>query len=275
MHKPVPAIAAGLDLISAAAPAAEPVHLPDPLPPTTFSFSQLEEYLDCPERYRLRHVVGLPTPAHHSLSYGRALHAAVAWFHLQVAHGAMPSEAALIDEFRRAWLPEGFLSREHEAARFAAGIRSLAQFRASQLQQPAPVVAVERPFELDLGGVRIRGRMDRLDRDESGAVIIDYKSSDVRAQKRADEKARESLQLQVYAMAYQHQTGELPREMQLHFLDSGLIGHVAPQPARLERARDALAGAAAGIYAGEFAARPNPVACGYCPFRQLCPSSAA
>ena len=289
-RRPSPFIAEALDLgveKGTAAPGVVQILEPPAAPPPaatapvarsaapSFSFSQIEDYIDCPERYRLRYVVGLPTPPHHALTYGRALHSAVAWFHLQVAAGRAPSEGALVDEFRRAWLPEGFLSREHEEARFAAGVRTLREFRTSQLAQPAPVVAVERPFEVDIAGVRLRGRIDRIDHDEGGDVIVDYKSSDVREQRRADEKARDSLQLRVYAMAHQAGRGVLPRQMRLHFLDSGIVGQTAPDAGRLERAREQIAAAAAGIASAEFAARPNPVACGYCPFRSICGASAA
>ena len=253
-----------------------------PLAPTpagatqnSFSFSQLEEYLDCPERYRLRYVVGLPTPAHHALSYGRAMHSAVAWFHLQAAKGATPSEQELFAEFRREWVSEGFLSRNHEQARFGAGLRSLARFRTGEIAKPSPVRAVERPFEIQLANARVRGRMDRVDVEDAGAVIVDYKSSDVRVQRKADEKARDSLQLRVYALAHEKQTGTLPARMELNFIDTGLIGVTTPTPARLEKAREEVAAAVAGIHAGEFTAKPNPLACGYCPFRQICPQSAA
>ena len=245
------------------------------LPATSFSFSMLEEYLDCPERYRLRHVVGLPTPPHHALTYGRAMHAAVAWFHLRMAALETPSEAELAAEFRRAWLSEGFLSREHEEARFAAGLRALTAFRARELAMPAPVVAVERPFEFTLDGMRIRGRVDRLDEDERGTVIVDYKSADVRDQRKANEKTRGSLQLHAYALAHEQRSGRLPRAMQLHFLESGLVGESSPDPGRLDKARQQLRGAMAGIAAKEFAPQPNAVTCGYCPFRQICAASAA
>jgi DNA helicase-2/ATP-dependent DNA helicase PcrA len=245
------------------------------MPVSSFSFSMLEEYIDCPERYRLRHVVGLPPPPHHSLTYGRAMHAAVAWFHLRIAAGETPSDVELADEFRRSWLSEGFLSREHEEARFRAGLRALAAFRAQALAQPAQVVAVERPFEFTLDGMRIRGRFDRLDEDEQGTAIVDYKSSDVRDPRKANEKARNSLQLHAYALAHEQRSGKLPARMQLHFLESGLVGEVTPEPARLDKARTQLRGAMAGIAAKQFGPRPNPVSCGYCPFRQICPSSAA
>jgi len=36
-----------------------------------------------------------------------------------------------------------------------------------------------------------------VDETEAGVAIIDYKSSDIRAQKDADRRTRESLQLQI------------------------------------------------------------------------------
>ncbi|MEP7360200.1 MAG: ATP-dependent DNA helicase [Chloroflexota bacterium] len=274
VDKPVAPVNVAASQIVAPTPAAAPVALAD-LPASSFSFSMLEEYIDCPERYRLRYVVGLPTPAHHSLTYGRALHAAVAWFHLRIAAGETPTEPALFEEFRLNWRSEGFLSREHEEARFAAGLLALTAFRTNALERPAHVTAIERPFEFTLDGMRIRGRFDRLDHDERGTVIVDYKSSDVRDQKKANAKARDSLQLHAYALAHEQRTGELPAEMQLHFLESGLIGRVTPQPARVTKAQESLRGAMLGIAANDFKPKPNPVACGYCPFRRMCPSSAA
>lgn len=263
-------------IVAPAAPTPPPTaasrnHAPKP----TFSFSQLEDYLDCPERYRLRYVVGLPSPPHHSLSYGRALHEAVAFFHLESARGIEVSEGALLAAFDRAWTPEGFLSREHENARYEQGRASLKSFRNEQLANPAHVVSVEKPFELDIDGVHVRGRMDRVDEGDTGAVIVDYKSSDVRDQRKADQKARDSLQLQVYALAHERASGTLPAKMQLHFLDSGLVGTTRPDGERLERTRERVHEASDGIAAGAFPARPNPVSCGYCPFRQVCSSSAA
>jgi len=240
-----------------------------------FSFSELETYLDCPERYRLRHVIGLPSSPHHALAYGSAMHQAVAAFHLSRGRGQALSEDALLDVFARAWSPEGFLSREHEEARYVQGQQALRRFREDQLGLPAETIAVERPFVFNLDGLSIRGRMDRVDRTKDGAVIVDYKSSDVRDQKKANERARDSLQLQVYAMAQEAESGSLPHEVQLHFLDSGVVGAVQPDPARLERSRTKLVAAAQGIRDGDFEPRPNSIACGYCPFRQICPSSAA
>jgi DNA helicase-2/ATP-dependent DNA helicase PcrA len=164
---------------------------------------------------------------------------------------------------------------------------------------------VEREFSFGLDGDRIRGRMDRVDieRLPAGAAdahdgageaqladsiapalpglhpervtITDYKSSDVRDPARARERARESLQLQIYAMAYQAETGRLPDALQLWFLESGLAGRVEVDEKRLEKARESIRRAATGIRARRFEATPDYMACGYCAFRDICPASVA
>jgi DNA helicase-2/ATP-dependent DNA helicase PcrA len=106
-------------------------------------------------------------------------------------------------------------------------------------------------------------------------TITDYKSSDVRDPAKARERARESLQLQIYAMAYQAESGRLPDAVQLWFLESGLVGRVEVDEKRLEKARTSIRQAAAGIRARNFAPTPEYIACGYCAFRDICPASAA
>ena len=106
-------------------------------------------------------------------------------------------------------------------------------------------------------------------------TITDYKSSDVRDPAVARARARESLQLTIYAMGYQALTGRLPDAVQLHFLDTGVTGTVGIDPKRLLKGKARIAAAAAGIRARDFAAKPDRSTCGYCPFKAICPSSVA
>ncbi len=264
----------GASAISVSRTAVEP-----PAPsagPLSLSYSQLDDYLSCPLKYRLRHVVQVPTPPHHALVLGNALHQAVAAFHAAHMRGRVMEEAELLEVFATHWSSEGFHSRHHEEARFAAGQSALLRFRSDATRAGEPIpVAVERPFSVRIGRDTIRGRYDRLDETPAGVVITDYKSSDVRDPKQATQKARESLQLQLYALAYQVETGSLPAAVELHFLESGVVGRVVPDAARLSKTRQTLADAADGIRAGRFEARPDFVGCGYCPYREICPSAGA
>ena len=244
--------------------------------PSTLSFSQIDDYLTCPLRYRLRHVVGVPTPAHHALVLGNALHQAAAAFHTAQARGRLMEETELLAVFDAHWSAEGFLSRQHEEARHAAGQEALRRFRRDATAPGASVpVAVERTFSVEVGSDVLRGRFDRVDEGSGGTVITDYKSSDVRDPRKAAERARDSLQLQVYALAHQAETGALPAAVQLHFLESGLVGRAVPDPARLAKARQRIASASDGIRNGRFEPTPDRIACSYCPYRQVCHASAA
>jgi DNA helicase-2/ATP-dependent DNA helicase PcrA len=239
---------------------------------------------------------------HHAIVYGAALHKAVQLFHHRHAKGHVMSEAELDEVLDSAWSSDGFMSRDHEEARLAAGRAALRRFRLQQLEPDAVIPTyVEREFSFTLGGDRVRGRWDRVDvvpveegtaiptaREDPTADVVsptlgilgpervtitDYKSSDVRDPAKARQRARESLQLQIYAMGYEAMTGRLPDELALHFLASGLIGKVAVDPKRLAKARERIAEAATGMRARDYAPKPDYLACTWCAFRDICPSS--
>ena len=300
-HSPMERLAAFVPVAEPVEPGREPLE-----GPLSLSFYQVDDYLTCPLKYKYVHVLRVPIAPHHSIVYGSALHQAVQEFHRRQARGYLMTEEELLAAFDRAWSNEGFLTREHEEARLAAGRAALRRFREEQLQPGTVVPAyVEREFSFSLDGDRVRGRMDRVDierlpqdagvahdpateEQQADAVatalpgfhpervtITDYKSSDVRDPVRARERARESLQLQIYAMAYQAETGRLPDAVQLWFLESGLVGRVEVDEKRLGKARESIRRAAAGIRARRFEPTPDYLACGYCAFRDICPASAA
>ena len=274
--------------------------------PLSLSFYQIDDYLTCPLKYKFAHVLRVPLAPHHAIIYGAALHKAVQFFHHRHARGQVMTDEELFGVFEAAWTNEGFVSREHEEARLEAGRAALRRFRQAQLAPDAVIPTyVEREFSFVLDGDRVRGRWDRVDVEPAAAdateaqalpaaepqadvvtptlgmlgrervTITDYKSSDVRDPARARQRARDSLQLSIYAMAYEAMTGRLPDAVQLHFLESGLIGRAEVDPKRMAKARKQIAQAAAGIRARDYTARPDYLSCTYCAFRDICPASAA
>jgi DNA helicase-2/ATP-dependent DNA helicase PcrA len=242
--------------------------------PLTLSYGQVSDYLECPAKYRFGHVIRIPTPVSHQLVYGRALHAAVQAFHRRQMADRPMSLAELHAELDAAWESTGFLTRQHEEARRAAARDALERFWINQQADPARPTAVELEFVVPFGRDRVRGRYDRVDTDAAGRVTItDYKSSDVRDPATAARRARESLQLAIYGLAWEAQHGRPPDDLALHFLDLGIEGHSAASAKRLARAGEQVAAAAEGIRAGRFEADPSPTRCGYCPFREICPDA--
>ena len=235
------------------------------------SHRQIDDYQTCPLKYKYIHVLRVPILQHHTVIYGNALHRAVQEYLRGKMAGRPPDIDTLFALFENAWRTEGFLSREHEELRLQAGKKALIGFHEKESQTPSVPTYVEREFSFFLGNNRISGRWDRVDIEGGQARIIDYKSSEVRHQKEADEKAKKSLQLQIYAMAYKEMAGSLPETVELYFLGTPWIGLARPQEKDLEKTRQIIEEAALGIRSRNYVANPGYIDCGYCPYEGICP----
>jgi DNA helicase-2/ATP-dependent DNA helicase PcrA len=238
------------------------------------SHHQVDDYRTCPLKYQYVHLLRIPLRQHHAIVYGSALHKAVEFYLRRRVAGNYTSLEDFLRAFDDAWRNEGFLTREHEEQRKQAGVEALTRFYHEEEASGQKPLSVEGEFLFALGPTRVRGRFDRVDDTPEGTVIVDYKSSDVTEQKAADKRARESLQLKMYALAHQQATGELPARVELRVLEAGLAGRHAPTAKDLADARTAIEEAAAGIRAREFDATPGYQTCRYCAYNQICPSTA-
>ncbi|MSU25349.1 MAG: PD-(D/E)XK nuclease family protein [Opitutus sp.] len=167
--------------------------------PARVAVTALRGWLDCPFRFYLSRVLRLeavdPAKAElDALDFGTLCHAALE------AMGRAPalrdcSDAAVLREYLLAAL-------DTEAARrfglvltlpLIVQLESARQrlIRAAEVQAQTRaegwvIEAVERQFELAVGGLVVRGKIDRIDRQErTGAIrVLDYKTSDQPARPR-------------------------------------------------------------------------------------------
>jgi len=239
------------------------------------SHVQVEDYLLCPLKHRFRHVMRVPVLPHHSLVFGRVLHAAIHSYLRQRMKGKRPAEQDVIDEYGKKWVNEGFLSREHEELRKAAGEQALRLFYRREEGSGRLPAFLEKPFRWQEGGIRFSGRYDRVDFETDGPVIIDFKSTDAASQKEADRRTADSLQMDIYALSFLKTEGMLPVETRLHFLESDVVGRAAKGDKELRRAGEKIRQAAEGVRGGDFTARPDWHNCSICEFKTICPSSFA
>jgi ATP-dependent DNA helicase UvrD/PcrA len=276
-----------LEAIERHAPAQAALALPtdllgDPLDansPLQLSYYRIDDYLTCPLKYKYNHILRWSKLLyqHHTVIYGAALHQAITAYLNAKLDGKRPALDDLYREFEAMWRSggsTGFIDRAHEEQRFAAGKTALARFYEREEAAGTLPASVEQSFRIPVGPNTVTGRWDRLDERDGRAVIIDYKSSAVQDQKKADKEAGISLQLSIYALAYHAKHGRPPDEVQLHFLESGLIGRSERDEDDLEKTTATILTVADGIRSGNFEATPTYLACQYCTYRQVCPYTA-
>ena len=238
------------------------------------SHKQIEEYKSCPLKYRYSYVLRVPQPRHHALVYGATIHEVVEFYLRRRTAGNYTALDDVLVEYERKWVNQGFLSWEHQEARKAAGRETLTRFWQQEEADGIRPSFVEKDFGFALGNDKVRGRFDRVDEELLGAAIIDYKTGEVATLRLADKRARESLQLKIYALAWREMTGVLPERVELRFLESHTVGRHTPTEHDIEEATRAVKEAATGIRARRFDAAPSYRACRYCPYRQICPYTA-
>jgi putative RecB family exonuclease len=177
------------------------------------SFTQLDQYLRCPARYRFIYIDHLePDFAPASRAFGSGIHAAAAYFFRGVAQGEPPGVEDVQGHFEALWnletqaQPLRFGEKETKESLRDLVMRMLAVLH-REFDPRTQVLAVEEPFRVplvdsDTGEVLDRdlvGTVDLLERDaRRGLVVVDLKTS---ARKYSDLQVEASLQLSIYSYA--------------------------------------------------------------------------
>jgi superfamily I DNA/RNA helicase/RecB family exonuclease len=249
--------------------------------PVTLTPSTLQTLNDCPLRWLVeRH--GGTNPRELRSTIGSVLHALIA--------EPGKTETQLLAELERAWEHLPFDARWHSAnelTRHRAMIEAFVDWRAQtrgELTEVGVEVGVDgvlaTPRE-DGGEVRLRGRVDRLERDAAGRlVIVDIKTGKTPVSK---DDAQQHAQLAMYQLAVAE--GLLPENAPdtepggarlIYIGKSGAAGATVREqdpltPAVRDEWRELVTRAADATAGPQFVARRND-GCSHCPIRQCCPA---
>ncbi len=236
----------------------------------SLSVTAVDDYLDCAMKFKFSHLLKIPVSMHHTAVFGMAIHEALKGYHNSRKENIKMSVDELQALFKKCWRSEGFISREHEEIRFQEGLNILKSYYKKEEESESLPTLVEESFRFNVDDVTVRGRWDRVDVSKDNSAVIDYKTADVKTQKDADHKAKDSIQLLLYSVAFQNKYGFLPKKAVLHFVKTDLIGSSVPEVKRVEKALAAVREAIQKIKGEKF--DPNPgYQCRYCPYEKICP----
>jgi RecB family exonuclease len=202
------------------------------------------------------------------LQFGGAMHTALKLFGDRVlAHRAVTIAEllqAFHDVFDAAQIEDPLQRHLYEQQ----AERQLRTFHETHASASPAVICTERSFVHAIGGVNIRGRIDRLDRVAPDTVaIVDYKTGSPRSQEDADE----SLQLSLYALGARAELRLNPEKLIFYNLETGTEVVTVRSEQQLREAADLVANVASSIAAGNFDPKPG-YHCRWCAYREICPT---
>ena len=247
--------------------------------PKSLSPSSISSFKNCPLAFRFSYLDRLPEPPSPAASKGTLVHRALELLMCRPAEDRSV-DAALADLDRaRAELaddPEFALLDldDHGWEQFHADAEGLVR-RYFELEDPSTItpIGLELKLEADLGSVRVRGIIDRLELDADGELVVtDYKTG------RVPSEFFESKSLggvHIYALLCEHMLGRRPARVQLLYLSKpeAIIATPTEQTCRGVTVKTrALSSAIEGACDREdFRARPGRL-CDYCSFKPYCPA---
>jgi superfamily I DNA/RNA helicase/RecB family exonuclease len=237
---------------------------------TGLSASSIETYEQCPLRFKLEREWNLPRDVPASLHYGAAMHRVLHTFYDAQRYGRQIRDEDLLENFRADLATAGVADRYQYELYLRQGREQLTQFLAwARAGAPVEVLQTEQKFDLPVGGTKLSGRVDRMDRAGSdGVAIVDYKTGKPKSQEDADE----SLQLSLYALAAKEFWGLRADRLIFHNLEDNTLVVTTRDAAQLEAAKERVREAAEDIALAKFPAKPG-YQCSLCPYRNLCPAT--
>jgi putative RecB family exonuclease len=247
--------------------------------PTSLSPSKVSSFRDCGLAFRFSAIDRVPEPPTVAAAKGTMVHRA-----LELLLGLAPDERT--PEAARTLLPQAEadvldgeeyrslpLTAEARDA-FVADAANLVE-RYFRLEDPRTIrpEGLERMLEAEVGGVRLRGIIDRLERDAEGRLVVtDYKTGRVPGERFEQGKLGG---VHFYAFLCEQVLGERPARIQLYYLAEpvAIVAEPSDQSIRgLERRVGAIWNAVERACEREDF-RPNPgKLCNWCAFKAWCPA---
>jgi DNA helicase-2/ATP-dependent DNA helicase PcrA len=236
------------------------------------SASSIEAYETCPLKFKIRYDWRLPEGPTAALQYGGIIHALLKQYFEQVGAGNPPTDEQVLAQFRAELATAKIDDPTQRMLYERDGIQQLTDFLAARRADAGSfeVLSTEKQFRVEIAGVTVTGRIDRIDRMADGTIqVVDYKTG--KAQEEKD--AKESLQLSIYALAAPKiDPAWKPDRLVLYNLVTNAPVSAKRTPEALRKAEEKVRKVAEDIRAGRFMPDAG-YHCRWCGYKDLCPAT--
>jgi DNA helicase II / ATP-dependent DNA helicase PcrA len=259
--------------------------------PKKFSYSQIQTYRECPYRYKLSCILKLPSESSPSLTFGSVIHTTLERFYKRLielnsatqdmlftrpnqdasAKVSAPAFDELISIYNDSWRSDGYSNTRQKEEFFEKGKTILSDFYKKNTDHWSVPMAVEARFTIALGENAITGKIDRIDKNNSGEIVIyDYKTGKSKEKLETDDKDQLIIyQLAVMANPDLCAGGHLGALVYIYLNDGSELAFIGTEK-DLQKISDKITETIAEIKRLCFDAKPEKHKCSKCEFRNIC-----
>jgi RecB family exonuclease len=196
------------------------------------------------------------------------MHKALEFFY-GVKEPPAPSIQELLKNYEEGWISVGYKDEAQEAEYFQDGkdiLREYYKRHAADFQVP---LSVEFDFKMEVEGVPVTGKVDRIDRLADGRLsVLDYKTGKALAVARIQEDA----QLTMYQLACETLLDAEVGQLIFYHLPTHKAHTVGRRPdAQVQGLKRVIVETAEAVTAGRFEPNPGEKYCRWCDYKKHCP----
>lgn len=236
------------------------------------TFSNLQMFDICPLHYKAKVIYNLPSPPTSAQSFGISIHNTLYDYYKRAQAGEVPTLKEFYKILDANWVSDGYQNKKHEEERFQQANKIINDYYEAEKDNPIRALQLEYPFQFNLkNGVKVFGKIDRIDQNGRGIEIIDYKTG----QDNPKASTAHELQLAIYALAATRVKDNIlnknPEDitLTLQFLEGNTKKSMKFKKEDLDKLEDELMDKISEIESSDFKCSGN-VLCVNCEFKMLC-----
>ena len=236
--------------------------------PRPLSHSSISLYQECPQKYKFKYIDKIPEKPRHFFSFGSSVHEALEFFYGVTALPA-PSLKDVLAYLKEHWKSAGYKNEAQEAEYFEEGKAILTAYYNKHIESFHIPFFVEYNFSMEVDGVPVTGKVDRIDKLPDGRLsILDYKTGKAIPKDRVTADA----QLTMYQMACEQLLGDKVARLTFYHLPSLTETTIERHPQDLvDGLRRRVVTTAESIIKGAFDPKPDEKKCFWCDYKPICP----
>ena len=238
----------------------------------TLSASSIETYQDCPLKFKYRKVLGIPERPAIYFRKGSAAHAAMEWAAKERMAGRQPDEVGMARVAQEKLEParRTFPDSEYRRAESAMG-DILKYYTEWETRSENILEGAEVKFEMVIGGIRYRGKIDRVEKNPRGEYeIVDYKTGTGTPETKKN--MPKLPQANIYVAAVREKYGSLPAKFSLVYVGKRAVREYHVTEESLKTGLDIVRECAEDIVKEKFEPNPEDYRCSRCSYQGFCPA---